>query len=420
MTGRATAAPTVRQSIVIVVVLGLLGAATWHYISGPKTPAPATEPLVLAATDMETRGLSAMFEGVPERTLVGIDFLQQATDVNPTGARIWGALAMANTLSLADADTGSQPAIVERVREAAARAQSLDPKEGRSIAALLSLQPTYGAWAAKDRALQIGLARARPGTAPLIFQRIQFLIATGRIEEALTLANQVDETSPFIPWIQASRINLLAARGHFAEAERAADRAGEVWPRQRLIWFTRFYLAAYGGRPDKALALAKAGGPDNTDPAEVEMAVAVARALVSQKPVDADAVIGGYQRLAPAGQTYAEQAIRTAAALGRDEAAMDFATLLYGTALPAGRRGPTEPRIGYQGIGERNTAILFLPPANRLWRQPGLARIAERVGLHEYWRDTRPPDLCRDPIKLPVCQTQPGSRNIRGSTTQRM
>lgn len=410
------ARPTRRKGIALGAVLVLLAAATWQYASRPRTSAPADEPLVLAATDLETRGLSAMFEGVPDRTLVGIDFLQQATEINPTGARIWGALAMANVLSLADADAGSQTAIVQRVREAAARAQAIDPKEGRSIAALLSLQPTFGAWAAKDIALQRGLARARPGTAPLIFQRIQFLTATGRIDEALTLANEVDRTSPFIPWIQATRINLLAARGRFAEAERAAYRAGEVWPRQRLIWFTRFYLAAYGGRPDKALALAQASGPDNTDPREVEMAVKVARALVSRSPADADAVVAAYQRVAPNSQGFAEQAIRAAAALGRDKAAIDFATLLYGTALSAGRRGPTEPRIGYQGIGDRNSAILFLPPANRLWQRPEMARIAEDSGLQNYWQQMRWPDFCRGPRKPPVCQTRPTSGHVQRET----
>jgi DNA-binding winged helix-turn-helix (wHTH) protein/tetratricopeptide (TPR) repeat protein len=417
---RAAVPPTRRKGIAIGAVLVLLAAATWHYASRPTTPAPAQaqadEPLVLAASDLETRGLSAMFEGMPDRTLVGIDLLQQATKINPTDARIWGALAMANVLSLADADAGSQPAIVQRVREAAGRAQAIDPKEGRSIAALLSLQPTFGTWAAKDIALQRGLARARPGTAPLIFQRTQFLIATGRIDEALTLANEVDRTSPFIPWIQATRINLLAAHGRFAEAERAADRAGEVWPRQRLIWFTRFYLAAYGGRPDKALALAQAGGPDNTDPREVEMAVKVARALVSRSPADADAVVAAYRRLAPVGQGFAEQAIRAAAALGRVKAAIDFATLLYGKALPTGRRGPTEPRIGYQAMGDRNSAILFLPPANRLWQRPEMARIAEDAGLQSYWQQVRRPDVCRGPRKPPVCQTRPTSGHVQRGT----
>ena len=413
---RAAARPTRRKGIALCAVLVLLAAATWQYAGRQKMPAPTDEPLVLAATDLETRGLSAMFEGVPDRTLVGIDFLQQATEINPTGARIWGALAMANVLSLADADAGSQPAIVQRVREAAARAQAIDPKEGRSIAALLSLQPTFGTWAAKDIALQRGLARARPGTAPLIFQRIQFLTATGRIDEALTLANEVDRTSPFIPWIQATRINLLAARGQFGDAERAANRAGDVWPRQRLIWFTRFYLATYGGRPDKALALAQAGGPDNTDPREVEMAVKAARAMVSRNPADADAVIAAYQRLAPISQGFAEQAIRAAAALGRDKAAIDFATLLYATALPAGRRGPTEPRIGYQAIGDRNSAILFLPPANRLWLRPEMAPIAEQAGLQHYWQQMRRPDLCRGPAKPLVCQTRPTSGYVQRET----
>ena len=76
---------------------------------------------------------------------------------------------MANVLNLADADAGSQSAIVQRVRKAAARAQSLDPTEGRSIAALLSLQPTYGGVGGEGHriAARIGARAARHRTADL-------------------------------------------------------------------------------------------------------------------------------------------------------------------------------------------------------------------------------------------------------------
>ncbi len=400
------------QLLSALAVILAIATMAWQFSSIGKPALRAQEPLVMAANDMETRALTAMFEGVPERTLVGIDYLHRATEISPRGARIWGALAMAHVLSLGDASPGSRPAIRLKVRDAAARGLALDPEEGRSIAALVSLEPTFGRWLAKDRALQKGLARARPGTAPLIFQRIQFLISVGRVSEALALVNELDVSSPLIPWIQSARINLLAANGRYDEAERAANWAGGIWPRQRQIWFARFYLATYGGRPDQALALAAAGRPDLTTEVEFAIGIAVAKALVSHNPGEADAVLAQYRKLAPTGQGFAEQAIRAATALEHPDDALAFAALLYEHRLPSGPRSLTEPRIGSQDDRERNTAILFLPPANQLWRQPGMIRISERIRLKDYWKRTRWPDLCgsRDPSS---CGPIDGGRPIR-------
>ncbi|QMW22964.1 winged helix-turn-helix domain-containing protein [Sandaracinobacteroides saxicola] len=367
---------------------------------GPRGGGAA--PLVPAAADMETRGLSAVFEGTPERTADGIGYLRQATAMSPRQAPIWGSLAMAHVLSLADTPVAGRAAVIARIREAAGRGLALDPREGRSLAAIVSLAPSFGQWGAKDRLLTDALKRAPPGTAPLIFQRVLFLTAVGRTGEALALVEQLNAVSPLIPWIQAARINLLAAAGRPDEAERVAAWAGTVWPRNRLIWFTRFDLAAFGGRPAAALAIAAAGGPDQTSPRELALAVATARAVQSRNPAEIEAVLGTYRALARDDQGHAERGVRAAVALGRPDEALALAAMLYGSAVPRRTHAASFPLIGFEAATERNTALLFVPPGNALSAEAGFWSLVDRIGLAAYWRRSGAPDVCRQ-RRNPVC-----------------
>ena len=200
----------------------------------PEPPPPSTaERMPQAATDFETRGLSAIFEGTPERTREGVSYLQQATALGPRSAPVWGSLAMAYVLSLPFTEPSARAAVAARAREAAGHAQAIDRHEGRSLAALVSLQPTYDAWEAKREALTRALAQARQVAAPLQFQNIQFLMATGHTNAALTQVEALAAASPLVPWIQSARVNLLAAAGRPDDAERVAAWAAGIWPRDR-------------------------------------------------------------------------------------------------------------------------------------------------------------------------------------------
>lgn len=362
----------------------------------PAPPPPTPERMPQAATDFETRGLSAVFEGTPERTAEGVSYLQQATARAPQSAPVWGSLAMGYVLSLPFTEPSAREAVAARAREAAGHAQSIDRREGRSLAALVSLQPTYRAWDAKHRALTRALAQSRPGAAPLQFQNIQFLMATGRTTDALTQVEALAAASPLVPWIQSARANLLAAAGRPDDAERVAAWAAKVWPRDRLTWFTRFYLLAYSGKPAAALALAAdaTSWPTGTDREEVRDALLTAQALASRTPAAVDAAMARWRLRALLGQGNAEQGLRAAAALDQPADAMAFARALYGGGLPHTPRSVMLARIGLEAPDERDTAVLFLPPVVTLWASPAFAEIAAQTGLPGYWRRTGLPDLC--------------------------
>jgi DNA-binding winged helix-turn-helix (wHTH) protein len=130
--------------VVITLAAGVAVGRTWLSRKIPEQPMSATtSPIVAAAADLETRGLSLMFEGEPKRTAEGLIYLRQAASADPKRASVWGSLSMGYVLSLSQVSEADQPMTIARVREAAARARALDPREGRSAAALLSLMTTF-------------------------------------------------------------------------------------------------------------------------------------------------------------------------------------------------------------------------------------------------------------------------------------
>jgi len=104
--------------------------------------------------------------------------------------------------------------------------------------------------------------------------------------------------------------------------------------------------------------------------------------------------------------------MRAAAALGRLEDAMDFATQLYNRDLRAEPRGTVLPRIGLDIDTERPTAALFLPPIQRLWLHATYLPLMSSINLTDYWRRTAPPDLCLPSSTAILCQSISPARSV--------
>lgn len=357
----------------------------------PLTPAA----MPAAVTDLETRGLSAMFDNTPEQTVKAIAYLRKATALAPRSAPVWGSLAMSYVLSLGWTSPAERAAVAARVREAAAHGLALNPRESRSAAALVSLEPTFGRWSAKASALKGATQRAQPDSGPLAYQRVQFMMAVGRCHAALAEIELIAKFSPLVPWIQATHTDLLAAVGRLEEADRAAEEARNIWPRDRLIWFTRFDLAAFNGQPERALAMTAdhASWPKQTTPKEIELAARTARAIMSHDPGEIDDVLKALGTGKGAGD--AERLVRVATVLGRPDIALAAARRLFSGRLSAQPRATMLPLIGFPADDDPPTAALFLPPASSLWSTPGFATLMSDIGLTDYWRRSGPADLCK-------------------------
>ena len=347
----------------------------------PAAPQPSAQ-LVGAAADLETRGLSLLFQGNPELTDEGISYLRQATALTPGRATLWGSLAMGYVLSLSYSSLAASVPTISRAEEAARRGLAIDPHEGRSIAALVSLRPTFRHWAEKDAQLNHAFAQAVPQTPPLMFQRAQFLASVGRTNEALELTEKLVAISPLLPWIQSLHVNLLAARGRLEDAQLVADHAASLWPRDRLTWFTRCDLALYGGRPGDAVAMTEEHSRWPTDSAsDVADRRSIARALINREGVDSHQLIDSIAKRATENRTAAETAVQAATAFGLTDRAILLAHKMYAQAGNLPSRGVIMPRIGADDGRERNTAMLFWLPAMRIRSAPGYGTLLRNLGL---------------------------------------
>jgi hypothetical protein len=76
--------------------------------------------------------------------------------------------------------------------------------------------------------------------------------------------------------------------------------------------------------------------------------------------------------------------------MGQQEAAL---ALLNGYYFAEGRWASLAPA---GGDAERVTAPLFMPPMRSLWHTPQFGRLLQRIGLEDYWRQSRTvPDFRR-------------------------
>ncbi len=372
----------------------------------PVRTKPATAAMPAAVDDLETRGLSAMFDDTPERSVDSITYLREATALAPRVGSLWGSLAMSYVLSLGWTPPLERAVFVARVRDAAAHGFALAPRENRSAAALVSLEPTFGHWTTKAAALRATEAHAGRDSGPLAYQNIQFLVAVGRDRAALAETERIAQLSRLVPWIRAAQIDLLAATGRLEEADRLAAEMGAIWPRDRLIWFTRFDLAMFNGQAERALAMAadRADWPNATNAGEIALAAQTARAILSHDRYAIASVLAALQAAA-SGHGSAERAIRAAAALGRPDIALGVAHRLYSGRLTAQPRATMLPLIGLPSDAEPPTAMLFLPPASALRATPGFYALLTDIGLDDYWRVTGPPDFCTTPEARAWCRT---------------
>lgn len=344
------------------------------------------------AHDPEMRGRAALYDGSTDQLRLSISYLTKATAQSPTSASAWGALAVAYARAHKElAPPADQPSMKIEAQQAAGRALAIDPANGDALGALTSLEPTHGNWLRKDAMLRRAML-ASGGSPAVLVQYARFLAHVGRTTEALEVADRAAELHPLVPWIQRGRMTLLAAVGRWDEAQQVAVKSSELWSRDHGLWHDQFFLHAFHGRIGAAQAMLTkvTEQPDGSSPRPSAILGRALSALETRDPAAGDALVETLQRNVALDRMHPVHAIRIAAALGRLDDAMAMAELVY-----LGRGG--------ERIGEHNVAALFVPPGDRLWGHPRFMPLVEKMGLVDYWRRTRSPDFCRDPMMAAAC-----------------
>jgi tetratricopeptide (TPR) repeat protein len=325
----------------------------------------------------------------PGSTMQAIALMTQAAQAAPKSASAWGGLALAYAVRKRTVPIAERPGLEMRSRAAAKTALALDPREGRALGALLLLDPVYKHWLASEQADR--RAVQKNSSIPLLLSITSDMLSNvGRWIDALSFSKRMDRTHFLIPGADQRFIMDLWGSGDLEQADATLKTAVERWPGNPEIWRTRVVYLMYTGRAGEAVKLLE---NDSERPSEigkdfVDVIGAIAKALAGAAPApSAVAQALGYLRKNPARSLYVANAC--SALEGLDDA---FA-ILEGYYFDLGEWAVVAPLAGDL---DRITSPLFLPPMRSAWHDPRFASLLQRIGLEEYWLQTRTlPDFRR-------------------------
>ena len=186
--------------------------------------------------------------------------------------------------------------------------------------------------------------------------------------------------------------NALLSAGRLDEGTAVLDHALDVWPAHPTLWQMRYKFLLFSGRPRAAAAFALDPDtrPSGLDQREIDLRIRLAKAAETRASAEVETSIGDFQRLAFEDIASVPFAAAVFALLGRPD--LTFASLerYYFNEGAFGRSSPVS------AMTRRYTKELFSLPLVPLRSDPQFAAILGRVGLEDYWRQTKTtPDFRR-------------------------
>ena len=250
------------------------------------------------AHDFYLRGLPLVAARGPALREAVADF-QQAVATDPDYAQAWAALAEAQMLLphyfLASAETAFPAG-----EAAAKRALAINPNTASAYVALAMMYRVQWKWKEADEAFQRALKIA-PGDAEAADQYGQYLLAAGRVDEALTQIDRAQRLDPLSGIIGVTRVNVLTALHRFDDAGEQAHRVTTLHPEYALGYFVAADVAIYRLNYAEAKAQLAAGAKLVGESADVYMLAINGIAYPAQRAAARAAVLAAsadtHQRL---------------------------------------------------------------------------------------------------------------------------
>ena len=363
-----------RTLIAGAVALATAGGGAWRLGLVPSLSRIDPE-----ARTLFERGIEANRQGWVETGDQARAYFQQAVELDPGFADAWGALAL--QMQMVASDDLGEVATAYRVRSAARRALSLNPRQREARVALGLLPSWFGRWAEKERAI-LGLLEDYPEFPALTSHYGNFLAQVARFDEAVAMQERTISKWPFMPDLPNQLIGAFCGAGRLVEAEALSEKALRRWPRHPVVWHTRMSLLTYSGRANAALTFAAdpAKHPRGIDQA-ISAIVAAARALAYRRAADAEAAVTANLQWVRDDIRNTPAALPLFTALGERDRGFDlFHAYLF-------RLGPLAPDANpltlYSAV---HTDSLFHPYSRTLWPDPRFAAITRKAGLDAYWK----------------------------------
>jgi DNA-binding winged helix-turn-helix (wHTH) protein/tetratricopeptide (TPR) repeat protein len=335
------------------------------------------------AVELYRHGQAIQKDGVLETMGEAIKAYKQAVAIDPRYADAWGALALSYRYPVVGPFVRlGDP---QEVRAPARRALALDPGNADARLALITLYPYYRRWQEYEAQLRAFL-RDYPDSALGHFRLGQLLLNLGRIEDAVTEANQAIDIDPTrqIAWLYLAYAYYYAGRDD--EGDVAIEEARSRWPQAWRLYVNGYYLLLFGKRYSEALAYARDTNrrPRMLGPEIVERYIQQADAFASGRSL---AELKKKSRIVFQPASLKIQAPQFAgpglALLGMVDEMFTFLEAYFLGGVVNGTRvappGPLDPRSSYP---------LFAPAVLSLRSDPRFTSLLARTGLEDYWHKT--------------------------------
>ena len=387
------------------IVLGTGAAAAvaaaggGYWLLRGRRPVPAI-PAATAALLDQAKG--AMWQNTPEGQNQAIGLSRQVTADNPTLAEGWGRLAISYAMAAHWRGAAEAAQLQQRARSAAQQGLSLDARNAHSLVGLAWARPHMGNWLSV-----IGQFRQALGfdskDGETNFMLAMVLSMTGQNREALEHVKPVLAAGP-TPGIYVWHANMLWSAGRDDAMDALLDEATKLYPTHFGVWFTRFYTAAMGGRPEVALALAAdtVNWPTGIDADEIRSVIRVAKAIQSRSEPEADAVAKEWMGRAHHGAGYAEVAAQFMSTLERiDDAFAILRAYYFAEGFDPGEVRFERTTGSFTARNDRQTQFLFNRALAPLRRDARFIKLMNDLRLSDYWRASgnRPDYLAESQVR---------------------
>lgn len=306
----------------------------------------------------------------------------------------WAALASVRAFLLPrDRDLIGTPEH-DAALAAAHRALELDPECAQALAALSLLKPAFAEHGEKLRLVNEAL-KFTPHDASLHVARSAWLYSVGRLRDAAAALETASRLDPLGPAVEGLRASLLSARGEIDAALEVISAAWTRWPDSAFIWYIMWSTLCAAHRFDEAEALAAPGVPpkrvvQDRDIAVLRNYVDLLRLSESERRAACEHLV---KQLAQADGPLPLSGVLVAAAQGCANAAFDA----IDQALDAGRGLRPDNHEAFGMARAQSPLQLFVYNGGMpIWALARFPRLAARLGLAQYWIESRKWPDCVD------------------------